>query len=335
MSEYKSWRNENRTWLKDVVPLDTPYNLHVDVSSVCNIRCIYCGQNANPGKELMSMEMFKKIINEARKFPHKLKLLDLYYTGEPLCNSYFADMVEYAKKANIADNIGVTTNGLLLNSELSDKIISSGLDIIRISIQGVDAATYKKICGVHMDFTRFINNLKYLYRHKGQCSIRIKTVDIALKDKKNGEKIFRDIFSPIADRVFIEHVIPIYSGINYDQIDASIDDHSRNGRYDIAQSEIHKVCYRPFIKMLVATNGDVGAACCDHIAGKDIIYGNINSDNTLMDIWNGEKRKIFLKFQLQGKRFEHELCKNCVVPNDIVNDKDLLDPWAEEVIKRF
>ena len=42
MSEFRQWRNENRTFLKDVVPLDAPYNMMVEVSSLCNARCIYC-----------------------------------------------------------------------------------------------------------------------------------------------------------------------------------------------------------------------------------------------------------------------------------------------------
>ena len=42
MAEYRQWRNENRTYLKDVIPLDTPYNLKVEVSSLCNAKCVYC-----------------------------------------------------------------------------------------------------------------------------------------------------------------------------------------------------------------------------------------------------------------------------------------------------
>lgn len=38
MAEYRQWREENRTYLKDVVPLDTPYNIKVEVSSLCNAR---------------------------------------------------------------------------------------------------------------------------------------------------------------------------------------------------------------------------------------------------------------------------------------------------------
>ncbi|MBQ7158633.1 MAG: hypothetical protein IJS09_04300, partial [Treponema sp.] len=33
MAEYRSWRNSERTWLKDVVPLDTPYNIQKVITS--------------------------------------------------------------------------------------------------------------------------------------------------------------------------------------------------------------------------------------------------------------------------------------------------------------
>ncbi len=45
MAEYKQWRNEDRTYLKDVVPLETPYNIKVEVSSLCNAKCVYCAHS--------------------------------------------------------------------------------------------------------------------------------------------------------------------------------------------------------------------------------------------------------------------------------------------------
>lgn len=48
MAEFRQWRETERTMLKDVVPLDTPYNLQVEVSSICNLRCVYCA-HAYPG----------------------------------------------------------------------------------------------------------------------------------------------------------------------------------------------------------------------------------------------------------------------------------------------
>ena len=84
----------------------------------------------------------------------------------------------------------------------------------------------------------------------------------------------------------------------------------------------------------MAANGDVSAACCDHISGKDIIYGNIKDAN-LVDLWNGMKHYSLMRMQLEGKRFQHPLCKDCVVPNDISAQEDLLDSYAGEILNRM
>lgn len=42
MVETRYWREENRTFLKEVIPLDTQYNIGIEVSSLCNARCVYC-----------------------------------------------------------------------------------------------------------------------------------------------------------------------------------------------------------------------------------------------------------------------------------------------------
>jgi len=43
-------------------------------------------------------------------------------------------MIKYLKEANVSEKIWTKTNGLLLNPDLNDKLINSGLDMIGISV---------------------------------------------------------------------------------------------------------------------------------------------------------------------------------------------------------
>ena len=36
-----------------------------------------------------------------------------------------------------------------------------------------------------------------------------------------------------------------------------------------------------------------------------------------------------------GRCFEHPYCKECMMPNDITTEADLLDPWADELLERM
>lgn len=335
MAEYRQWRNEDRTYLKDVIPLDTPYNLKVEVSSLCNARCVYCAhakKDHGVYEGNMSMELFERIIDDSKQFPHKYKVMEMFSFGESMCNPRLADMIGRAKEEEIADKINFTTNGLLITPDKADELVSAGTDIIRISLQGLDAKAYWDICKVKVDFERFIDNLRYLYEHRGKCSIRMKIADVAIADVSGGEERFREIFSPIADSIFIEKIIPMYADVDYNEIDSRIYDHAINGREDIKQVEIHKVCQRPFYRLRVAADGKVTAACCD--IPNDIYYGSIYEES-LKEIWGGMRRREFLKMQLKGRRFSHPVCKGCTMPNDITTEADILDPWAEEILGKF
>ena len=335
MAEMKYWREEKRTMLKDVVPLDTPYNIGIEVSSLCNARCVYCAHSTkNHGlyEGNMTWELFERIIRDIKEFPQKIRLIETYSFGEPLCNPDLAKMIAYIRQNDICEKINFTTNGLLFTPKRIDEILAAGVDTIRISLQGLDATAYKNMCGVTVDFDKFLANLRYLYENRGKCKVRMKIADIALKNIPDGEKKFAELFGDVADSIFVEHILPIYAHVNYDKVDKSIKSNSMNGRGDVAQTEMHKVCHRPFYRLRVTADGKVAANCCDQ--PNDIVYGDIYKKN-LKSIWGGVERTAFLKMQLKGERFKHPVCKDCVLANDITTEADLLDPYAEEILARI
>lgn len=335
MADLKYWREENRTFLKDVIPLDTPYNIGIEVSSLCNARCVYCAHSRKDHgvyEGNMTMELFRKVIDEIHRFPKKIRLIETYSFGEPLCNPHLEEMIAIIRQENVAEKINFTTNGLLFNKKRVDALMAAGVDTIRISLQGLNAEMYDKMCGVKVRFEDFLNNLRYLYEHRGNCKIRMKIADVALKDIPDGEKKFEEMFGDMADSLFVEHILPIYQDVDYGSLDQMILDNSMNGRGNVAQNEVHKVCHRPFYRLRVTANGEVMANCCDQ--PHDIRYGNIHEQG-LVELWNGKVRTAFLKMQLQGRRFQHPICRDCVLANDITNEADLLDPWADELLKRI
>ena len=150
MAEMKYWREENRTMLKDVVPLDTPYNIGIEVSSLCNIRCVYCAHSTkNHGlyEGNMTWELFERIIRDIKEFPQKIRLIETYSFGEPLCNPDLAKMIAYIRQNDICEKINFTTNGLLMTPQRADEILATGVDTIRVSLQGINAGMYKNKSG--------------------------------------------------------------------------------------------------------------------------------------------------------------------------------------------
>ena len=336
MAEFRQWREVNRVLLKDVVPLETPYNVSMELSSFCNFKCIYCAHSKpDHGQYLgnMSNEMIYKIVEDLKEFPTKIKKINLFGFGESLCNPNFPQILGIINKSGLAEAVEFTTNGLLLTKDRIDAILDNGgIDTIRISLQGLSGEAYKKICGVNIDFDEFISNLSYLYKKKGKMKLRMKIADIAIQDETDGRQKYEELFGNIADSIYVEQILPIYEGMDYDAINPNINKNSLNGRMNIHQDKQNLVCHRAFYRMRIRANGDVTAACCD--ATNDVKYGNVYQDS-LYNIWNGNVHKSFLRLLLEGRRFEHPMCKDCVMPNDITSEADILDPWAEEILKRI
>ena len=324
--------NTNRHELYTVLPLKTPYSLFVDVCNACNFKCKFCAiQYANKKlpfrKMCMDYDLFRKVIDDLRKFPEPLKMLRLAANGEPLLNKRLPEMIEYARGGG-TQWIEFVSNASLLTPELNRKLVSAGLDRIRISIEGIGEEQYYEMSGVKIDWNKFVANIKDLYEHKGNCEIYIKTVDAAVDTEEKREKFF-STFGDICDKISIEHVIPIWTG--YDEIYQDFDIETAEGLHGHAVKELD-VCPFPFYSFVINPDGEVTVCCNDW--ERKISMGNVTSES-VYDIWNGEKYHNFLLGMLEkGRKENHPVgCAKCQYPCfDAVDD---LDSYREIVLERF
>ena len=215
-------------------------------------------------------------------------------------------------EAGIAGRVEIITNGLLLTPEKSRALVTAGITNINISVQGLDAAGYEETCGIRIDFERYLENLKYLYEHKGNVQIYIKAIDATLKTKENEEKFF-EIFSPFADRIYIEHLV-----VMQQQMDGlrEIVDGTKNF-YGEELDVNRKVCAQSFYFMQIGCEGDI-FPCPVPGLGKNLSMGNAK-EHTLMEIWNGSRRRGFLRKMLKKEKDQIPDCATCTCFNAINN----------------
>ena len=96
MNKEINWiEHRGRVYLKDVLPLDTPFKIELEPTSACNFKCIYCRHSTVKIKpQFMSMEIFDRIILGLKKFPNKIKTLHFVGIGEPLLNKNIYEMMK-------------------------------------------------------------------------------------------------------------------------------------------------------------------------------------------------------------------------------------------------
>lgn len=322
--------NNNRHELNEVIPLQTPYTVFLDPSNLCNFKCKFCATHSSNEshivkKQNMNFGLYKKIIDDISEFPDKIKVLRLTGTGEPTINKKLPEMIKYAKQKNVADFIEIVTNGSLLNPELNRKLVDSGIDRIRISVEALNENDYKEIAGVDINFKDFINNIDDLYKNKGNCNIYIKTVDSAIKSKED-KKFFYKLFGDKCDQMFIDNVIPLWS--DFDEINKFFD--IKNNGLHGQQVQNIRVC--PFIFYSFVINSDGSITCCCADWKHEFILGNVK-DKSVKEIWNSRELRKFWIDMLKGNKDKYHMCKKCLYP--VYDCNDNIDNYAEDILKKF
>ena len=134
----------------------------IEPSNVCNSACLMCPYpKMTRPKEVMSMELFKRIVDDCVQ--NGISKFNLNFYNEPFLDPMIFERIEYLKSKNV--RIQLFSNGSVLDDNKIDRIIESGLNDIRFSIDGVKKETYEKI-RKGLNFEK--NYLKYFktYRKK-------------------------------------------------------------------------------------------------------------------------------------------------------------------------
>ena len=321
---------ENRTKLETVIPLSVPFIINVDPADSCNFKCKFCPSGdrqlmKNVGRSLKTMdfELYKKIIDDICEFEKPIKVLRLYKDGEPLLNPGFAAMVTYAKEKKCSERIDTTTNASLLNPKRNLEIIEAGLSRINISIEGVNEKQYLEFSNYKIDFDKLVGNIRHFYENRKNCEMIIKINGDTISD--DDKKKFYEIFEDIADGVYIEHIMSCWPEFELKGVEA-------NQEFGIYGQEIKEVQVCPYVFYSFSINSDGSASACFLDWARKLIVGNVKNES-VKDIWNGEKLLNLQKMFLKKKRKEHPVCGNCGqmshgLPDDI-------DDYAEMLLKRL
>lgn len=324
---------ENRTKLEEVIPLSTPFVLFIDPCNICNFKCRMC-PNGSPNiikrtnriQKRMDFGLYRKVINDLNEFDKPLKVLRMYKEGEPLLNVHFESMVRYAKNSGCINYIDTTTNGYLLSPTRSKSIIESGIDKINISVNGISYEQFLNNSGIRLDYNKYVENINNLYNIKEdinkKCEIVIKIVGDYLTD--DGKLKFYNTFGDSCDKIFIENIAPCWS--NFD-----VEKHTKikiNQLKGIYNNELTNINTCPYIFYSMSINSDGTVSLCFLDWARKLIIGDVRKQ-TLKEIWNNDILYNYQMDNLNGKRKNNNVCKNC--GQLIYGMPDNIDPYVDEL----
>ncbi|NPV27614.1 MAG: radical SAM protein [Firmicutes bacterium] len=114
---YDSEAFRNVLHYKDNLP-SFPFLIDIELTNICNLRCIFCGQQAmTRPKGYMEWGLFKKIVDECSSlYETPIRMIRW---GEPFLHPGIIDFCRYVKEKGLL--LHITTNGLALNKRRENK----------------------------------------------------------------------------------------------------------------------------------------------------------------------------------------------------------------------
>jgi radical SAM protein with 4Fe4S-binding SPASM domain len=273
-----------------------PVRLWVELTSICNYRCIMCPNKdlEKEDKGFMDFNLYRKIVDESRDFVFEINLA---HRGESMMHPKLIDAIEYAGANGVFTRLH--TNGSLLTGDLSRKIIRSGLDRLSFSFDGYDRETYAKI-RVGGDFDKTLDNIVRFLELKKEARSKkpVTAIEVITFDQKDGgtyleakktlQKRFEDL--PLNSIVFREM-------------------HNWAGRIEKErQKKKYTVCPFPWNALVIFWDGEV-LPCTQDFFG-EFVAGNVK-DSPLKEIWNGEKMRYLRKKLAAGSIADLKACSQC------------------------
>ena len=302
LPEYKDYRKMWRETAVKHVNTEFPLHLDIEVTSYCNLACPMCPRThrVELGKwenRMMKLNTFKKIIDEGAK--KGLKAINLNNFGESFYNKNIIEMIEYAKSKGVLD-IMLHTNGTVMDEELAERIVKSGLDRIIFSLDSITKKIYEKI-RVNANFEDTVKKVKTFYKTRERLNsykpvIRISMV--RMKENDHEAKNFENFWGSYSDEI-------TYTDYrNQDGLD-KVDRYTKNRKENKSYA-----CPALWQRLTINATGEVTACCRD--AGKRLTLGKLDdSETNLTDVWNGKSLNDARKLHEEKKAYLIDACNGC------------------------
>jgi radical SAM protein with 4Fe4S-binding SPASM domain len=283
-----------------------PVTISTELTNHCNLKCPECNSGSGlmtRNRGYMDIDLFEKVIDELKPY---LFNINLYFQGEPMLHPQFFSFIE--RSAGI--NSVVSTNGHFLSVGNAEKIVSSGLTKLIVSLDGMDGNTYK-LYRVKGNFDQVMNGIKSVSEAKRKTASPMKLEIQFLVNRNNEHQI------PMVKRYALDmkaslklKSMQVISNGSHQYWLPSLKNFNRykfkeNGY--VLKSTLPDRCSRLWFNPVITWDGKVVPCCFDKNA--DHIMGDVNED-TFREIWHGPKYRIFRRSILAG-RYNTEICRNC------------------------
>ena len=280
-----------------------PEIVQIESTNICNARCVFCPRDEMKRRQgVMDDSLYRKIVDECAALG--IGHLRLHNYGEPFVDRRLVEKIAYAKARGIPE-VGLISNGSLVDEGIARGIVEADLDAINISVDASGREVFEKT-RVGLKYDTVIANIERLVRVRaelGRTRPRL-ILSFVRQDNSDEERSFIERWRQLADKI---HVTDLHNW-------AGTLHRASDGSFP---------CYRQWLTFTALWDGRV-ALCCADFDGR-VILGDLRT-SSIREIWNGEPyRKVRREHLASGGP---AICRACDLPK---KDSPL---WIGKIVGR-
>lgn len=306
-------------WLRRKHPFGivgpVPKRVIIEPTNACNLGCSYCGnKDMLRPRQFMPFELFERMVGEMVE--HGVPRMTLHTVGEPTLHPRLPDMIALAKRAGRVVNL--STNGTLLTETLARDLVAAGPDMLNVSADAGDAATFAKTRD-GADLRRVVEGVRWLRKFRdlegpiraspwGEVRLPTMTATCVITPLFTREVeagLFRT-FGPLVDDFYF-HIANNHSEY------AHFEPFYKRGWLpksirDRVYRAVRTPCHYPWDALFLLADGTMSVCRFDFDARVRIgRYG----PQSLLELWNGDLMNSLRRAHMSFDFRDWSQCENC------------------------
>jgi len=182
-------------------PSRGPQILFLELTTRCNFNCIMCFRRSWEERlGNMSESLFRRVLEGAVEAGTRF----IWFAGwgEPLVHPKFLEWAEEVKRVGL--ELGINTNGSLLDEDLAKELVRIGVDRITVSIDAASEDVYREVRG--WSFRQLRDSIETIHRMKKEMRSVKPILEFSFTAMKSNLKELPKLFD-LAERVGVGRII--------------------------------------------------------------------------------------------------------------------------------
>jgi len=298
-------------YFKKVKSKGLPFAASIEPTTACNLGCPECPsglkQFTRPTGKL-DLNVHQNMLDQLGK---QLFYINYYFQGEPFLHPQFLTLIHEAHQRNIYT--ATSTNAHFITESKAEEIVTSGLDRLIISIDGLTQATYEQYRR-QGKLEKVIEGTKHMITAKQKLKSKTPHIIFQFLVVKPNEHEIDDVFK-LGKELGVDEVrlktAQLYDYKNGNPLMPTNEKYSRykkmkDGTYK-SKYILSNHCWRMWSSTVLTWDGKVVPCCFDKDAQH--VLGDVTKTD-FKTIWKHPRYQSFRK-QVFTDRSKIDICKNC------------------------